>query len=202
MNRIAVTLLATVLALPLLAQEITFSGKCEDGEDVCYYCPGYDYVLASPPPRLLGSNVNLAPFAGKQVRGTGIWNGSTTAPVITVTSIQAVEQTFSIGGSATIGKKISFTAIGNPGDFAAIALSLVDGFIPVPGYGAVLLNSQSMFVLGQGTVDGGGEFDITFDIPNDPALVGLNLFGQAVTVGPSGVPMLTNNDLNTIEFDN
>lgn len=199
MNRLAAPLLALCAATTLLAQDVTFSGKCEDGEAVCYYCPGFDYVLDNTHTKLVSSTIALAPFVGQYVTGTGVWNGSTTSPTITVTAMSVVPESFSIGGGGALGGEVSFTVHGVPGDFAVVALGLSDGFVPVAGYGTLFLSPQSLFVLGQGVVDGeSGEFDVEIPIPNNPALAGFQVFGQAGLISSGGATRLTNSDRKVI----
>jgi hypothetical protein len=133
-----------------------------------------------------------------QVRGTGIWNGSTTLPAIQVTSIAAVPTTFSIGGGGSIGSELDFTAFGNVGDTAIVVLSYSDSFLPIQGFGVLFLAPQSMIVLGQGPIESNGEFEVEVQVPNIPALIGFKVFAQAGLIGPSGT-RLTNSDLKTIK---
>lgn len=181
------------------AQEVTFDGKVEDGENVCYYCPGFDFVLDNTHVSLVSPNIPLLPLVGQYVHGTGMWNGSTTAPKITVTTIQVVPQSFSIGGNGSIGGEMRFTANAAPGSLAILTLGFKDGFVPFGAWGTLFLAPNQMIVLGQGTTDGGGEFSIEIDIPDQPALIGLHVFGQGAVVPPGGLLSLTNSDLKILD---
>ncbi len=199
MNRFArASAFALLVLAPLSsAADVQFSGKVENGEGVCYYCPGFDFVLDFTHTSLTSSTIPLAPFVGQYVTGTGHWNGSTTAPKIEVTAIQATPQSFSIGGNATIGNRIKFTTFGTPGDTAIVLVAGADSFAPVPGFGVLFLSTTPVVVLGQGTIGGQGDVEIRVDLPADPALVGLKVFGQAARVGAAG-HSLTNSDLKII----
>jgi hypothetical protein len=181
------------------AQEVTFDGKVEDGENVCYYCPGFDFVLDNTHVSLVSPTIALLPLVGQYVHGTGMWNGSTTAPKITVTAIQVVAQSFSIGGNGSIGGEMQFTVNAVPGSSAIALLAFKDGFVPFGSWGTLFLAPSQMIVLGQGTTDGGGEFSIDIDIPDQPALIGLQVFGQGAVVPPSGLLHLTNSDLKILD---
>lgn len=194
LNRIGTFALSLVVASTLFAQDVQFSAKVEDGEDVCYYCPGSDYVIDNTHCKLVSSTINLAPFIGQYVKGTGVWNGSTTNPTVQVTSMVVAGEGFTIGGGGALGGEIQFTAHGNPGESAFILLGATDSFIPAGNLGVLYLNPSSMFVLGQGTLAGDGEFSIDIDVPNLPSLSGVGVFGQAV-IGPVGAyPRFTNSD--------
>lgn len=188
-----------LFATSTFAQEVTFDGKVEDGENVCYYCPGFDFVLDNTHVSLVSPTIALLPLVGQYVHGTGMWNGSATAPKITVTAIQVVPQSFSIGGNGSIGGEMKFTANGAPGSLAILTLGFKDGFVPFGSWGTLFLNPNQMIVLGQGTTDGGGEFSIDIDIPDQPALIGLQVFGQAALVPAGGLLHLTNSDLKILD---
>ncbi len=199
MNRFSILAVSFALLAPMAAaqQDVSFSGHVKDGKGVCYYCPGFDFVLDNTHTSLTSSTINLTPYVEQYVTGVGHWNGSTTAPQIDVTSIQIVVQPFSIGGNATIGHQIKFTTLGTPGDTAFILVAGNDGFANVPGYGVMFLATNSVLVLAQGTIGGTGSTEIKIDLPDDPSLVGLRVFGQAARVGPTS-HSLTNSDLKVI----
>ena len=82
LNVIAVCLLiASLAAASIDAQQVHFRGKVEDGEAVCYYCPGAGFVVDCTKVRISSSVYNLLPLVGQQIKADGIWNGSTTLPV-------------------------------------------------------------------------------------------------------------------------
>lgn len=181
------------------AQEVTFDGKVENGEAVCYYCPGFDFVLDNTHVSLVSPTIALLPYVGQYVHGAGVWNGSTTAPKITVTSIAIVPQAFSIGGNGHTGGTVQFTAAGVPGSTGIVLMGFADGFVPFGAWGCLFLNPTQMFVLGQGTLGGNGQYSIKIDVPDEPALIGLKLFGQAALVPQNGTLQLTNSDLKILD---
>ncbi len=185
-------------ATAVFAQDVSFSGHVQDGKAVCYYCPGFEFVLDNTHASLHSSTIALAPFVGSYVTGTGHWNGSTTTPSIEVTAIQVVPEAFSIGGGGTIGKKMSFNVQAAPGVTAVSVLSFKDGFVPMGTWGTFFLDPLQFFVLGQGVTDSNGQFAIKIDVPNEPALIGLKVFGQAGILGSAGNWTLTNSDLKVL----
>jgi hypothetical protein len=146
---------------------------------------------------LSSTTIDLTPFVGMYVTGEGHWNGSSTTPAIDVTSLTVVPQSFSIGGGGSIGKTLGFSAFGTPGDLAIVMTAFNDGFIPLDGVGVVFLDPLSLSVLGSGPIGGDGELKIKVDVPNDPALIGLPVFGQAGLVSPFGITT-TNSDLKVL----
>jgi len=192
----------TILALllmssPLLAQDVTFSGKVENGEGVCHDCPGFDFVLDYTHTSISSATIDLKPFVGLYVKGEGHWNGSVTTPALDVTSLTVVPQSFSIGGGGSIGKTLKFTTFASPGDLAFVMASTKDSFVPSPGVGILFLDPLHLSFLGSGFVGGGGEFTLKVDVPNDPALIGLSVFGQA-GLFTGGALTTTNSDLKVI----
>jgi len=180
------------------AQNVQFRGKVENSEAACYYCPGFDFVLDYTHVRLF-CPTPLSPYMSQQVIGTGVWNGSVTAPAITVTSIQITEESFSFGGGGALGESLKFTAKGTEGQLSLIFGAFLDGFIPVPGYGVIFLDPNTFFVLGDGVIDDSGEFEIEVEIPNQANLIGLKVFGQAAMIDPvTGAGFLSNSDMKTI----
>jgi hypothetical protein len=199
--RLSTLLIAVVLTVPALsatasAQEVRFSGHLQNGESVCYYCPGFDFVLDNTHASLSSTTIDLLPFVGGYVRGVGQWNGSVTSPAIVVTTIDLVPQTFSIGGNASPGNKMKFTVLGAAGEMAVIAVAFHDGFFPVNG-DIVFLAPQSLMILGQGSL-GGGSMEVKVELPNNAALIGLGVFGQAAIVHGDGTLTMTNSDLKVI----
>jgi hypothetical protein len=198
MHRIATAITCLFVAGSLAAQDVSFWAKVEDGENVCYYCPGYDYVIDDTHTKLKSSTINLAPFVGQYVKGKGSWSGTLALPTITVTEMSVVSEGFSIGGGANLGGEAKFIAHGTPGQTAAILLAASDGFVPAGQNGILFLNPTNLLILGQGLVEDDGEFSIEVSIPNVPALNGLAVFGQAVFTPAAGMPRFSNLDRKVI----
>ncbi len=194
-NWIAVCLLVVgLVAASAEAQQVHFRGKVENGEAVCYYCPGTGFVVDCTKVRISSTAYNLQALVGQHIEADGVWNGSTTLPMVNITYLQVTNETFSIGGGANIGQHADFTAFGNPGDSAVVALALNVSVLNFGPPGLAFLHPSSAVVLGSGTMDSSGEFSVTVQIPNLPQLSGLNVFGQGFVVPLNGAPYVTNPD--------
>jgi hypothetical protein len=203
MQKILFPLLAIALFTPTaLTQEVTFRAKVEDGENLCYYCPGFGFTIHGTKTTLSSSVYNLTPYISTHIRGVGQWNGSTTAPNIDITFLAPVAESFSIGGGGDLGKELDFTANGLPGDIAVVAGSVGNlggaGFTPLAGTGVVFLGLNNLIVLGSGVTDGQGEFTREVFIPNLPAFQGLQVFGQGVIFPSGDQPYTTNVDFKVL----
>lgn len=192
-------LLVSVLATVAVgAQTVNFRGKVEDGESVCYYCPGFGFVIDGTKTTLTSSTISLLPFVGQQVIGTGVWNGSTTSPNIFVLSMSLVAESFSIGGGASIGDSLQFTVAGSANDVCVAVGSLGSGFTNFGPLGICFLGFPTLLILGDGVADSSGEFSVDVEIPNLPALIGLNIFGQGAILPVNGAAYLSNLDMKTL----
>lgn len=199
-NRFASLFSAAVLAISALlpAQTVTMRGEVVDGRATgCYYCPGSQYAIKWVGTRLDGSQVNLAPFLDQQCELTGNWNGNLTTPVVTVTSIRLLPDTFSITGNTRIGNRVRYNTAAIAGDLVANVLGFNRSFFPMLPL-VFSLDPASAFVLGSGPAGGNGEFKSDLDIPNDTALVGLRIYGQGLVLPTLGVPYWTNPDTKVI----
>ncbi|MEZ5977686.1 MAG: hypothetical protein R3F34_05645 [Planctomycetota bacterium] len=194
------TLALTLTASFALAQdEVHFSGKVENGEGVCYYCPGFDFVVDNTHTSLSSSTIDLLPYVGSYCVGVGTWNGSTTSPAIEVLDISIVPQAFSIGGNSSPGGKMSFNVQAAPGEFALVAVAYKDGYVSLGDAGCAFLAPDTLFVLGQGFTGGSGQMSIKVDLPDDPNLVGRTVFAQAAVAHFDGTVTLTNSDRKVID---
>jgi hypothetical protein len=197
-------LLAATTAFALIAanadaQEVTFRGKVEDGEDLCYYCPGFGYIVNGSKTTLSSSTLNLELYVGSHVVGTGMWNGSATAPNIHVTSLVVTPETFTIGGGHELGDFIDFTAYSAPGDMAVVAGAVgASSFVPLGAAGVAFLDFSSVRIMGIGEVDDNGEYSAEFFVPDLPAFQGLTVFGQGVVFPQVGEPFVTSPDFKTL----
>lgn len=191
---------AALLASNLVAQVVTLRGEVTNGRETgCYYCPGYDYVIKWIGTRLDPSVVNLAPYLDQQVEIVGNWNGSLTVPIVTVTSIRVVAESFSISGSNSIGTRMDFNAIAPQGDRAAHVLAFGRSFAPLYLPLVMSLDPALSSVLGFGPTNGNNEFKARLPIPADPSIVGVRVYGQALIVPQSGAPWyFTNPDSKLI----
>lgn len=188
--------LAASFAFPALAQN-TVEVQCQlaDGQATgCYYCPGYQYVIKFVGTQLQSTDVNLNLYQNSSCTLQGTWNGS----VLTVTSAVASADTFSIGGNGHLGNVFHFTTAAASGDFAANLVALGSGQTQVFGNQLFLLDPATTLVLAAGPVGGGGQLSSDLPIPNNPALVGLRVFGQGLVLKPNGAIKLSNVDAKEV----
>ena len=171
----------------LTAQTVVVRGEIQSGRATgCYYCPSVPWALKYSEWPLTSSTVNLALWLNQPVEVTGNWNGSTTAPSIDVTAVRFVTQSFGFSGSGAIGGSFRFTTVGTPGDVAINAAALDRGFAVPLGTVTFLIDPALAFVVGIGSIDSAGQFRSDLPIPNNPALVGMQVFGQALIAPASG----------------
>ena len=178
--------------LPASSQSVSFTGKVEDVQGTAN-----QFFLDCTDTRLDSALFDLNLFVGQSVSISGQWNGSIASPSVTVDAIQAVPEVFEIGGGAKIGDTSTLGFTAQPGDVAFGVLSLGSSFLPI-ARGVVFVDlTQSVLGL-SGTVGGTGILQLPFQIPNDPSLVGVEIFAQGA-VSSGGVLRLTNPDCKEID---
>jgi hypothetical protein len=190
---ILVPFLLAAAAATASAQTVSVRGKVEDVSGQ----PGR-FVLDCTKAELTSSAVDLNAFVGQQVALTGAWNGSSDAPVVDVATMQAVAETFEVGGNGQLGGELSFLVTSNPGDTALMFAALDSGFLPASKAGTLLLSVSPLILVASGTVGGDGTFEVKGDVPDDPALDGVTVYGQAFIAFAAGGVALSNNDCNTL----
>jgi hypothetical protein len=184
----------------LFAQSAVVRGEIVDGHLTgtgCYYCPGSQFTLKFVGIRLESATINLAQFevSGTKVELTGNWDGT----IFHVSNAAIIPEMFSITGNSTLGSRVRWDAHGNAGDLAVNAASLGTHFmIPITNM-ATLLDPATTVVLGIGMTSGTGEFRTDVNIPQNPALVGLRINGQAVFAPPSGPLYASNLDTTLVQ---
>ena len=190
----ALLLSATAQLLPAQVNVVA-RGELADGQATgCYYCPGYQYVIKFVGTQLQSSTVNLNLFINQYVELTGTWNGT----VLNVTSAQLTPETFSIGGNTSIGHTIRPTTMSTPGDLALNIAALGTTFLVPFADIALMMNPASAVILGAGITNGNGEFKSDIDLPNDPSIVGVRVFGQGIVFTPAGAIFSTNVDAKEV----
>ena len=147
---------------------------------------------------LTGDVSLLDSFEGQDVTLVGDLTSSPQNPTVAVTSISPGVETFEIDDPARIGTESSLEVRGTPGRTAFGFLSLAQGFFRLRSGEVLLIDPSDIPVQGSGPIPGNGELEITFDIPNDPSLVGLEVFGQGAIFTGSGV-QLTNAYMVTVQ---
>ncbi|TAJ12637.1 MAG: hypothetical protein EPO68_13605 [Planctomycetota bacterium] len=182
-------------AVQTSAQDVTLRGKVEDVQGTAN-----QFFVDCTKVQLTSGALDLNAFVGQQVSLQGNWNGSTAAPSIAVTSLEPVAATFEIGGGAKLGGTVNFHVFGTPGDIAVPALAVGSGFVPVGAAGSILIELQGAFVFAAKVIPAVGPTQLPLAIPSDPALVGVDLFGQAGVYSPgSGALLFSNPDCKTID---
>jgi len=172
------------------AQDVMLRGKVED-------VPGTNqFFVDCTNVALQSSTIDLNAFLGLQVELHGTNIGTTQNPRIDVTSIKAIPRIFEVGGNGSIGRELQLQVVSNPGDQAWLFADVASGFAPAHSFGTFLL-AHVLPPVAQGTVPATGVLQISLPIPNNPNLVGLEVFGQALVAG-SGVASLSNADCKTI----
>ncbi|QDU68333.1 hypothetical protein [Engelhardtia mirabilis] len=182
-----------VLSTSALAQEVTFTGKVEDVSGTTN-----QFVLGCTDTQLTSAFFNLNLFVGEQVQITGQWNGSAANPSVAVDAISVVPEVFEIGGGTKIGKTSTLGFTAAPGSGALGFISLNTSFTPFGAEGVIFIDQSQIVLSASGTVGGAGVLQIPFQIPNSPALVGLDIYGQGAVVA-GGLVSLTNPDCKTID---
>lgn len=197
MNTRLTSLLFTTAALaaPIFAQQVEVQCQLADGRQTgCYYCPGYQFVIKFVGTQLQSTAVNLNLYQNSSCFLQGTWNGT----VLTVTSAVAAPDTFSIGGNGHIGNRFHFTTSAATGDIALNLVALGTAQNLLFGNQFFMLNPLTTQPLDAGIVGGGGQFTTDLDVPNNPALIGLRVFGQGLVLQQGGSIKLTTIDAKEV----
>lgn len=191
MHAMAAALLALAATAP--AQDVVLRGKVEDVSGTTNR-----FVVDCTDTALTSAAFDLNAWVGQQVELTGTWNGSSASPSVEVTAIAPIAESFEIGGGAKIGDQAVFAVTSNPGDLTVMFAALGAGFAPTRRAGTLLLDANPIVEIGSGVVRGDGRLEITVDIPDDPSIVGIEVFGQALIAFAAGGKTWSNPDCKTI----
>jgi len=186
-------LVLAAAAVSAQAQQVSFRGKVEDMPAQ----PGR-FVVGCTDTELTSSVVKLNAFVGQQVELSGAWNGSSSAPVVDVATMAATNKLFEVGGGGKIGTDLSFKVTSQPGDFTVMFAALDAGFMPAHRAGVLLLSVSPLLTVASGFVAPDGTLEVKGSIPNDPALDGLVIYGQAFVSFTAGGADLSNPDCVTL----
>jgi hypothetical protein len=174
------------------AQSVTLRGKVEDvsGTTGQFFLDCTDVDLSS-----IAFNLNL--FVGQHVEIQGTWNGSVGTPAVVVEAIANVPESFEIGGGGKIGEQAHPTVTAAPGSLAFTFASVSTSFLPLGAAGTGFLGGNP-FSTGSGTVGGAGVLQLNVPVPNDPSLIGVDIFGQAIVLD-AGSFSFTNPDCKELK---
>lgn len=180
-----------VLTATSNAQEVSFVGKVEDVSGTT------NQFFVDCTNAQLTSAINLNPFNGEVVSITGTWNGSVNNPSVNVETIALAAETFEIGGGAKIGDTSNLGFTGQPGDNVVGFLATGSTFLPTIDQ-VIMIDPTKIRVTLAGTIGGSGILEMQFPIPNNPSLIGFEIFGQGAFVADDGTVTLTNPDCKEI----
>ena len=186
-------LLVAIAAAAAPAQQVSLRGKVEDMPSQ----PGR-FIVGCTATELTSSVVDLNASVGQQVELTGSWNGSSSAPVVDVATLNTVAKLFEVGGGGQIGTDLKFKVTSSPGDFTIMFAALDSGFMPAHKAGVLFLSLTPMLTVASGFVAPDGTLEVKGQIPNDPSLAGIEVHGQAFVSFTTGGATLSNPDCVTI----
>jgi len=168
------------------AQQVTLRGKVED-------VPGTGgFIVDCTQTRLTGA---VAPFLGQHVLVRGDVVG-TNPPTVQVASIVATPEIFEIPGNPEVGNTMRFGATYTPGSRVDFYFALAPGFQPLGRSGTAFLGATARRVA-TGVIPQGGNLEIAVRMPNDAALIGRDVYAQAVLVSGRQV-VISNPDCKEI----
>ncbi len=98
-----------------------------------------------------------------------------------------------VHGDAAIGGSATLDLFAESGDGYQAAYSFAPGYTPYGSAGIVQIDIPQANILSTGTIPASGEKSINLPIPNNPSLVGKEVFFQALIM-PSGTDYLSNRD--------
>jgi hypothetical protein len=180
-------------AVSASAQQVSLRGQVDD-------MPGQPgrYLVDCTNTELTSSVVTLSSYVGLEVELSGSWTGSSSTPVVDVATMSTVNKLFDISGTGKIDTVATFEVTSSPGDFTVMFAALNYGFLPANRAGVLLLSMSPMLTIGSGIVAPDGTFQVTGKVPNDPALDGVVIYGQAFVAFVAGGATLSNPDCITL----
>lgn len=167
-------------ALPAQAvQDVVLRGEIEDA-------PGFgQFELDFTDVRLTSATIDLSNFVETKVEIEGTWNGSAVNPAIEVTSVSPAPELFEIGVRPRIGRESYLGFEGSPGDVVVGVISGGDAFIPFADGQVALIDPNLVVLTLFGGINGSGEAELEFGVPDNPSLVGLPVHAQGAIVSTS-----------------
>jgi hypothetical protein len=96
------------------------------------------------------------------------------------------------------GSMLRFMQIGPPGANVTAALSTAGEYLAVPPYGIVFVNlASNVGFVDLGTIPASGVLDLSFPLPNDPALNDVPVYLQDI-ITPLSAPFYGTNSMSPI----
>ncbi len=181
-----------LLASSALAQQVTLRGKVEDVSGTS------QFIVDCTDTELVSSAFNLNDFVGQQALIGGLRLPGGGPPVVDVTSISVIPETFEIPGNPEAGGTIRFGATYTPGSQVTFKAALGPGFLSVGQIGTYFLDTGTDVRIATRIVPPPGNIEIAIPLPDDPGLIGLDVYAQAVHFS-GGQFVLSNPDCKTIE---
>lgn len=177
-----------LLSTAAAAQQVTLRGKIEN-------VPG-GFVVDCTQTRLTGAPQTLQSFLGQHVlvRGNVL---AANPPTVEVVSIASTPETFEIPGNPEVGKTMRFGATYTPGTRVEFFVALAPGFQPLGRVGTGFLDARSARRAATGIISQRGILEVSVGMPNNPALIGRDVYAQAVLVSGRQV-LLSNPDCKEI----
>jgi hypothetical protein len=199
MKTLTTTLLCAALWAPLCAQTQIVRGDVDSVQNT------NRFVLKCTNLPLVSTTVNLQQLhnATQQQNLTvemTVRNIGTTSPILDVVTAQIVPERMKMG-NLRFGRTETWEVFAAPGSHAWIFVNAQTGtgFIPFGAAGAWVLGPTAP-PFASGPVDALGRFQIRFQMPNIPALVGQTLVSQAI-VQKGGALLLTEPDCKDVRAD-
>lgn len=118
--------------------------------------------------------------------------------ILDVVSAKTIPEMFDMG-NIRLGRSDTWEVFGTPGSAAGMFITARSqtSFVPVGASGAWLVGANAI-LFARGTVNAIGRFQVRYQPPNDPSLVGLEVVGQGVLIGTNNTLTLANLDCKTV----
>lgn len=185
MSKTILFTLPVLFCASLTAQSLTIRGSLADGRQTgCYYCPSVPYALKySETPVHSSSGIDLAFYKNlnQDLVLSGVWDTSTNPASLDVAAVTLTNQSLQTPNSVRIGASMRFSLAGGANEFAFTVVAFGNGFVPLFD-SAFLIDPLTSFLLDLSQLDSSGDLRFNQTIPNDPLLVGLRFWSQAVFV--------------------
>lgn len=182
-----------ILGGSLAAQTQTLRGKVEDLKQTAN-----QFVLDCTNIPLTSNTLALRNLVGTQQILQVVNKGTAASPVLEVRSATPTTKIFDMG-NLKLGQSATWQVASAPGNTALVFLNGKSrtGYLPLGRMGTWLVGLDAVFLTG-GLVNGQGQFEFRFTMPNLPALVGTTFVGQAVVVDKSRGIQLSNADCREV----